>query len=104
MTIRPLLVLGIMLLTNGCVHSLEEPVASSKDSQFLERLVHRAVQGTLEEFAAKKLATNQLAVTLVDLKDKQHPARASYRGDVQIYPASVIKLFYLVAAHRWMED
>ncbi|MEY2407949.1 MAG: hypothetical protein QOF48_619, partial [Verrucomicrobiota bacterium] len=29
---------------------------------------------------------------------------ASHRGDVPIYPASVIKLFYLVAAHRWMED
>lgn len=28
---------------------------------------------------------------------------ASYRGDVQIYPASVVKLFYLVAAHAWLE-
>jgi beta-lactamase class A len=30
--------------------------------------------------------------------------RASYRGDERIYPASVIKMFYLVAAHRWLED
>src|SRR5437868_12469431 len=28
----------------------------------------------------------------------------SYRGDTRIYPASVLKLFYLEAAHRWMED
>ncbi len=35
----------------------------------------------------------------------QYPVRGySYRGDVQIYPASVIKLFYLVAAHEWLEN
>lgn len=35
----------------------------------------------------------------------QHPVRGySYRGDVQIYPASIVKLFYLVAAHEWQES
>ncbi len=35
----------------------------------------------------------------------QYPIRGySYRGDVQIYPASVVKLFYLVAAHEWQES
>jgi beta-lactamase class A len=43
-------------------------------------------------------------VTLVDLRDFNRPARAGFRGDVQIYPASVVKLFYLAAAHQWMED
>jgi beta-lactamase class A len=43
-------------------------------------------------------------VTLVDLRDFKRPVGASYRGDVQIYPASVVKLCYLVAAHHWMED
>jgi len=38
------------------------------------------------------------------LHDRQRPLGASYRGDAQIYPASVVKLFYLVAAHRWLED
>jgi beta-lactamase class A len=70
----------------------------------LQELVDRAVQQALEKFAAKKLGTNQIAVTLVDLTDPQKPAQASYRGGEQIYPASVIKLFYLDAVHRWMED
>jgi beta-lactamase class A len=70
----------------------------------LQELVDRAVQQALEKFAPKKLATNQIAVTLVDLSDPQKPAQASYRGGEQIYPASVIKLFYLDAVHRWMED
>ena len=64
----------------------------------------RAVEDALEKFAAKSSDTNQLAVTLVDLRDPEKPVQASYRGGEQIYPASVIKLFYLVAVHRWMED
>ena len=34
----------------------------------------------------------------------QHAVRGcSYRGDERVYPASVIKLFYLVAAYEWIE-
>ncbi|TVQ07780.1 MAG: serine hydrolase [Leptolyngbya sp. DLM2.Bin27] len=32
------------------------------------------------------------------------PRGASYRGVELIYPASVVKLFYLVAAHEWLEQ
>ncbi|HXT39341.1 MAG TPA: serine hydrolase, partial [Candidatus Angelobacter sp.] len=80
--------------------------ASTNDSRAprLQALVDTAVQQTLARFADKQLKPDQLAVTLVDLRDPQHPVRASYRGDAQIYPASVVKLFYLVAVHRWLED
>jgi beta-lactamase class A len=70
----------------------------------LQEVVDRAVEGALEKFAGIRLDTNQIAVTLVDLRDLKHPAQASYRGGEQVYPASVIKLFYLVAVHRWLED
>ena len=70
----------------------------------VQKVVDRAVQGALRKFVGQKLATNQLAVTLVDLRDPQKPVQAAYRGGEQIYPASVIKLFYLVAVHRWLED
>jgi beta-lactamase class A len=66
--------------------------------------VDQAVERALEKFAPQKLTTNQIAVTLVDLRDPQKPTQGSYRGNQQVYPASVIKLFYLVAVHRWMED
>jgi beta-lactamase class A len=74
------------------------------DSVRLQALVDRAVKQTLQTYVAKDLETNQIALTLVDLTDPQKPGQASYRGGKQIYPASVIKLFYLVAAHHWMED
>jgi beta-lactamase class A len=70
----------------------------------LQPLVDRAAATTLEKFSAEKLLPSQLAITLIDLRDASAPRRASYRGDAPIYPASVIKLFYLAAAHRWMED
>jgi len=78
--------------------------ASDVRTKRLQTLVDNAVRQTLDKFADKNLKPDQLAVTLVDLRDPAHATRASYRGEVQIYPASVVKLFYLVAAHQWMED
>lgn len=69
----------------------------------LQAIVNHAVRQTLADFAPIHLAPDDLAVTLVDLRDPARPASASHRGDVLIYPASVIKLFYLQAAHAWME-
>jgi beta-lactamase class A len=38
------------------------------------------------------------------LRDASHPVTANFRGNERIYPASVVKLFYLAAAQRWLED
>jgi hypothetical protein len=70
----------------------------------LQSLVDRAAHGALARFRAENLQPDQLALTLLDLRDPAAPVRASYRGGVPIYPASVVKLFYLAAAHRWLED
>ena len=94
-----LLALSFTFHTRSC--SAEEP---PPESSGLQKVIDSAVAGTLKEFAEKQLQSNQLAVTLVDLRNAEKPVRASYRGDDQIYPASVVKLFYLVAAHQWMEE
>jgi beta-lactamase class A len=73
-------------------------------SPALQKLVDRAAETALAEFREQKLLPGQLAITLVDLRDPAHPVRGSYHGDQAIYPASVIKLFYLAATHRWLED
>lgn len=69
----------------------------------LQENVSKAVAEVLEQFKEKKLGSNQLAVTVIDLSDAEKRRSASFRGDVPIYPASVVKLFYLAAAHEWME-
>jgi len=80
------------------------PALEFAHSPRLQAVVDRTVEAALERFAGAKLGTNQIAVTLVDLRDPEKPVQAGYRGGDQIYPASVIKLFYLAALHRWMED
>ena len=68
----------------------------------LQKVMDNVVAETFREFP--KLQSNQLAVTAIRLPDDAQPVTASFRGDAPIYPASVVKLFYLVAAHQWMED
>jgi len=71
----------------------------------LQDLVNEAAHTALTKFADKKLTENQLSITLVDMRDPRHAVTAaSFRGNEKIYPASVVKLFYLVAVHRWLED
>lgn len=81
----------------------EFTTAPARDER-VQRIVDTAVAAALKEFAAKKLQSNQVAVTLIDWRDANQPKLGSFRGDERIYPASVVKLFYLAAAHRWMED
>jgi hypothetical protein len=70
----------------------------------LQNLVDRSIAAAREKFAAQTLLAEELAVTLVDLRDAAQPVWAQHRGDAPVYPASVVKLFYLVATHRWLED
>ena len=70
----------------------------------LQAVVNEAAKAALEKFAAQKLTSEQLSITLIDLRDPQRPLSASYRGNERVYPASVVKMFYLVATHRWLED
>ncbi len=91
--------LVIALVNSRCA---AEPMISV--SPRLQTLVDRAVQQTLEKFASKKLEKNELAVTLVDLSQPDQLAKGGYRQGEQVYPASVVKLFYLAAIHRWLED
>lgn len=78
--------------------------AAFESSATLQRIVDEAARAALEKFGEKGLKEKNLAVTLVDVSDPQKPKQASFRGAEPIYPASVVKLFYLVAAHRWMEN
>ena len=70
----------------------------------LEAIVDKAARETLAKFSDKKLKAENFAVTLIDLRNPQKLQMAGFRGDAPIYPASVVKMFYLAAAHRWLED
>lgn len=80
-----------------------QPIAP-EFSPALQTLLDNAVKATLDKYAAKNLTADDVAATLIDLRDAKNLKTAHYRGDRQIYPASVVKLFYLNALHQWLED
>ena len=99
MPIRTLLALCASILIS--LYSVHDATAQQTS---LQELVNRAARTTVDRFAAQKLEDKQLSITLIDLRNPDRPVTASFRGNERIYPASVSKLFYLVAAHRWLED
>src|SRR5215510_5189809 len=101
------LILGLSIFTraqqeNQIAKTLASPAVGP--ARTLQDLVNEAARATLTKFAENKLTESQLSITLIDLRDPQHPTTASFRGNERVYPASVVKLFYLGAVHRWLED
>jgi len=94
LTVCLLLVSNSALAQNGGVSPASDPE--------LQQLVDKAARAALDKF--KNLKEINLAITLIDLRDQQRPREASFRGDERIYPASVVKMFYLAMAHRLLED
>lgn len=70
----------------------------------LQALVNEAARDALTKFKDKNLQESNLAITLINLTDPRAITQASFRGDARIYPASVVKLFYLVMAHHLLEE
>jgi len=80
------------------------PFQTLSTSPTLQAIVDEARDAATKKFAGQGLKEHQLAITLIDLREPERPAQASFRGEEPAYPASVVKLFYLVAAHQWFED
>ncbi len=70
----------------------------------LQAIVDRAANDTLMQFASKGFKSENLAITLIDLRNSDKLTFASFRGEEKIYPASVVKMFYLTALHQWLND
>ncbi|MDQ3816689.1 MAG: class A beta-lactamase-related serine hydrolase [Acidobacteriota bacterium] len=111
----PLKATGLMLLACYfclvCAAHTHAQGANSKPSSTgaqadsaLQELVNKAARDALSKFKDKNFQESNLAITLIDLRDPQHPRQASFRGEEGIYPASVVKLFYLVMAHHLLEE
>ena len=73
-------------------------------SPAMQTMLDAAVAETLEKFKDKNLAAKDVAATVIDLRDPNNLRWASVRGEEKIYPASVSKMFYMVALERWLED
>src|SRR5687767_4336587 len=64
-------------------------------SPALTALLDAAVRDALEKFKDKNLKAENVAATLIDMRDSNKLTVASVRGEEKIYPASVVKMFYM---------
>src|SRR5437762_388258 len=60
--------------------------------------VTRAAEASLKDFP--RLTADNLALSVIDLTKPETPIRADYHGDASFYPASVVKLFFMVETYR----
>jgi beta-lactamase class A len=84
--------------------SPQASINSPRTAEALQRIVDEAARTTLARFATGNLRENNLAITLIDLTDRERPLTANFRGEERMYSASVVKMYYLMAVHRWLED
>lgn len=70
----------------------------------LDDLAASAVHKAQAQFPDEKLKDDDVAVTVLDLRNPELIRDGHFHGGEPIYPASVVKLFYLGATHRWLED
>ena len=71
--------------------------------------LHTALVQTVEELISsypkdKPLKGEEVAISLIDVTDPENLRTGFFRGDARIYPASVVKMFYMVALERQLED
>ncbi len=76
---------------------------SIEQSERLQNILQTAVDETLEKFKDKNLISEELAATVMDVRDAKNLKMADFRGEEKIYPASVVKMFYMVALFDLVE-
>src|SRR5438105_9663120 len=64
----------------------------------LDAALRHSADATLKAFP--KLTTDNLAMSIIDVTKPDVMSRADYHGDAPFYPASVIKLFYMVEVYH----
>ena len=70
----------------------------------LSDVLSTTIESTLMIFAAKGLKREEISATLIDMSDPKQLKSASFRGNDQMYTASVVKMFYMAALERQLED
>jgi beta-lactamase class A len=83
----------IALLPVVAVADFREFKAVPLDAE-LGAKITRAAETSLKDFP--RLTADNLALSVIDLSKPDAPIRADYHGDAPFYPASVIKLFFMV--------
>ncbi|MFL6468782.1 MAG: serine hydrolase, partial [Pyrinomonadaceae bacterium] len=113
-----LFTLGVFLASLGCFVS--QPYAqksgneiirpsnysplSPKSSAELQSILDQSVNEVLTSYPGGSFKSEEIAATLIDLRNPANLGWANVAGERKIYPASVVKMFYMAALERQLED
>jgi beta-lactamase class A len=75
-----------------------------ENSADLQTILNGAVDEILKSNPSRPFKAEEIAATLIDLRDPGSLRMANYRGEAAIYPASVVKMFYMAALHQQLQD
>lgn len=78
---------------NGTALAMPELPPEPVPDAALNAALDRMVRETLAEVSG--LAEDRVHVALIDLADPEAPRSAHFHGDEPVYPASVVKMFYM---------
>ncbi len=70
----------------------------------LQTILNTSVSDVLNSYPAPGFKTEDIAATLIDMRDPKNPRWANVSGENPIYPASVVKMFYMAALHQQLQD
>jgi beta-lactamase class A len=82
----------------------QKQIINIERSDKLQNLLQTAVDETFEKFKAQNLKPEEFAATVIDLRNENNLKMADFRGEEKIYPASVVKMFYMVALFQQIEN
>ena len=73
-------------------------------SRLLQVMLDKIVLDLLKTYRNDSFKQSEIAATLIDVRDPNNLLTGYFRGDDRIYPASVVKMFYMNALERQLED
>jgi len=75
-----------------------------KASAELQSIISGAVTEVVSSYPNGGFKMDDIAATLIDLRDPKNIHWANVNGDRKIYPASVVKMFYMAALQQQLQD
>ena len=70
----------------------------------LQVMLDGVIMDLIKTFPNDSFKQSDIAATLIDVRDPKEFRTANFRGGERIYPASVVKMFYMNALERQLED
>ncbi len=97
-------VLVVLAKAQNKKNEIAAPTNYQKLALFQSKELQKILDEAVGELLAKNFKAEEIAVSLIDLRDLQNLKSANVRGEAKIYPASVVKMFYMAALERQLED